>query len=68
MAYGISALIEQRQAGGETLPAEEAPAAGEAEAPAEAVAEAAPAEEAASPEPVEASGEAQAEPAEEASE
>ena len=25
MAYGISALIEQRQAGGETLPAEETP-------------------------------------------
>jgi large subunit ribosomal protein L10 len=80
MAYGMSALIEQRQAGGETLPAEEAPAAEEAEAPAEteaeapaeAVAEAAPAEEAAAPEPVEAAGEAQAEPeaaaAEEASE
>jgi len=62
MAYGISALIEQRQAGGETLPAEEAPAAEEAEAPAEAVAEAAPAEEAAAPEPVEGAGEAQAEP------
>jgi large subunit ribosomal protein L10 len=62
MAYGMSALIEQRQAGGETLPAEEAPAAEEAEAPAEAVAEAAPAEEAAAPEPVEGAGEAQAEP------
>jgi large subunit ribosomal protein L10 len=62
MAYGISALIEQRQAGGETLPAEEAPAAEEAEAPAEAVAEAAPAEEAAAPEPVKGAGEAQAEP------
>jgi large subunit ribosomal protein L10 len=61
MAYGISALIEQRQAGGETLPAEEAPAE-EAVAPAEAVAEAAPAEEAAAPEPVEAAGEAEAEP------
>jgi large subunit ribosomal protein L10 len=56
MAYGISALIEQRQAGGEALPAEEVP----------------PAEEATASEPVEAAGEAQAEseaaPAEEASE
>ena len=64
MAYGISALIEQRQAGGEALPAEEAPA------PAEA---AAPAEDAAAPEPVESAGEAEAAPeaaapAEEASE
>ena len=57
MAYGLSALIEQRQAGGEALPAEEA---------------AAPAEEAAAVEPAEAAGEAPAEPeaaaAEEASE
>jgi len=64
MAYGISALIEQRQAGGEALPTEEAPA------PAEA---AAPAEDAAAPEPVESAGEAEAAPeaaapAEEASE
>jgi large subunit ribosomal protein L10 len=42
MAYGISALIEQREAGGETMPAEEAPSAEEAAAPAEA--EAVPAE------------------------
>src|SRR5271168_3938490 len=42
MAYGISALIEQRQEGGETLPAEEAAASGEAAAPAEG--DAAPAE------------------------
>jgi len=81
MAYGLSALIEQRQAGGEALPAEEAaaPAEAEAEAPAEAEAEApaeaeaeAPAEEAAAVEPAEAAGEAPAEPeaaaAEEASE
>jgi large subunit ribosomal protein L10 len=73
MAYGLSALIEQRQAGGEALPAEEAPAPAEAEAEAPAEAEAeAPAEEAAAVEPVEAAGEAQAEPeaaaAEEASE
>jgi large subunit ribosomal protein L10 len=72
MAYGISALIEQRQAGGETLPAEAA-ASSEAEAAALSEAEAAaPAEEAAAPEPVEAAGEAPAEPeaaaAEEASE
>jgi large subunit ribosomal protein L10 len=73
MAYGLSALIEQRQAGGEALPAEEAaaPAEAEAEAPAEAEAEA-PAEEAAAVEPAEAAGEAPAEPeaaaAEEASE
>jgi large subunit ribosomal protein L10 len=55
MAYGLSALIEQRQAGGETLPAEDAedaasaPAEGEAAASEDAVAapadaEAAPAE------------------------
>jgi large subunit ribosomal protein L10 len=36
MAYGISALIEQREAGGETLPTEEAPSTEEAAAPAEA--------------------------------
>jgi large subunit ribosomal protein L10 len=82
MAYGLSALIEQRQAGGETLPAEEAasteeaPSTEEAAAPAEAeaapadtAAEAAPAEDA----PVEAAVEADAAPeaaapAEEASE
>ncbi len=34
MAYGLSALIEQRQAGGETLPDEEATAPADAEAPA----------------------------------
>jgi large subunit ribosomal protein L10 len=78
MAYGISALIEQREAGGETLPpaedasepaeAEAAPAEAEAEAaPAEGEAEAAPAEaapaaEAAAPEPVESAGEAEVEP------
>jgi large subunit ribosomal protein L10 len=56
MAYGISALIEQREAGGETLPAE-----AEA-APAEAEAEAAPAAEAAAPEPVESAGATEAEP------
>jgi large subunit ribosomal protein L10 len=38
MAYGISALIEQRQEGGETLPAEDAPAAEEAAASEEAAA------------------------------
>ncbi len=56
MAYGLSALIEQREAGGETLPAEEtaAPAA-------EAEAETAPTDEAAAPEPVESAGEAPAE-------
>jgi len=69
MAYGISALIEQREAAGETLPAAptEAPPAAEtaeaavetAEAP-EPTAEAAPAEEAAAAEPVEAAGEAEA--------
>ena len=54
MAYGISALIEQREAGGETLPpgADEAPSAKEAAAPAE------PAEDA----PVEAAAEAEAAP------
>ena len=65
MAYGLSALIEQRQAGGEALPAEEAAAPAEAEAEAHA-------EEAAAVEPAEAAGEAPAEPeaaaAEEASE
>jgi large subunit ribosomal protein L10 len=70
MAYGISALIEQRQAGGETLPTEEAAeaeaapaetaaAADEAAAPAEEAA--APADEAAASEPVESAGEAPAE-------
>jgi large subunit ribosomal protein L10 len=39
MAYGISALIEQREAGGETLPAAEAPSTEEAAVPAEAPAE-----------------------------
>ena len=75
MAYGLSALIDQRQAGGEALPAEESSPSEEpspseeSAAPAEAVAEAeAPAEEAApaeaqaeAAEPVEAAGEAQAE-------
>jgi large subunit ribosomal protein L10 len=65
MAYGLSALIEQRQAAGEALPAEEA-------APAETDA-AAPAEEAAAAAAPEPAGEAPAEPeaaapAEEASE
>jgi large subunit ribosomal protein L10 len=47
MAYGLSALVQQREAGGETLPAEEvpsteeAPSTGEAAAPAEAPADAA---------------------------
>src|SRR5580692_1163554 len=66
MAYGLSALVEQRQAGGETLPAEE-PATEEAAAPAETDAapaetdEAAPGEaETAAAEPVEAAGEAEA--------
>jgi large subunit ribosomal protein L10 len=68
MAYGISALIEQREAGGETLPAEEAPSADEAvaesdAAPAEAVADAAPAEAPPAEEaPVEAAVEAEADP------
>jgi large subunit ribosomal protein L10 len=66
MAYGISALIEQREAAGETLPAATAEAAEptpEAAEPAaeaaEPTAEAAPADEAAAPEPVEAAGEAE---------
>jgi large subunit ribosomal protein L10 len=60
MAYGISALIEQREAGGETLPAGEAPSPEDPADPAEAVAEAdaAPVEEA----PVEAAAEAEAAP------
>jgi large subunit ribosomal protein L10 len=64
MAYGISALIEQRQADGETLPAEEAPpteeapSTEEAAAPVEAEADVAPAE---AP-PVEAAAEAEAAP------
>jgi large subunit ribosomal protein L10 len=58
MAYGISALIEQRQAGGETSPDEEAPPAEEAAAPSEAEADVAPAEAA----PVEAAAEAEAAP------
>jgi large subunit ribosomal protein L10 len=73
MAYGLSALIEQREADGETLPAAEAeaaapaeaeaaPAEAEAAAPAEAEAEAAPAAEAAAPEPVESAGTTEAEP------
>ena len=71
MAYGISALIEQRQAGGETLPAEEIAEAAPAETDAAADEAAAPAEEAAASEPVESAGEAPAEaeaaaPAEEA--
>jgi large subunit ribosomal protein L10 len=81
MAYGISALIEQRQAGGETLPAEDAPAedasSEDAAAPEAAAAEApagdaaAPAEEAAAAEPADAAAEAPADaeaaaPAEEA--
>jgi large subunit ribosomal protein L10 len=70
LAYGISALVEQRQAGGEMLPAEVAdvpaepeggpPAEAAAEAPAEP--EAAPAEDAAPAEPAEAAGETAAEP------
>jgi large subunit ribosomal protein L10 len=54
LAYGLSALIDQRQAAGETMPAPEAP-----EAPAEATAPEAPAEataEDATPPPAEASG------------
>ena len=66
MAYGISALIEQREAGGETLPAEEA-ATGEAPAAesdaAPAATEPAATEEAATEEaPVEAAAEAEAAP------
>ena len=61
MAYGISALIEQRQAGGETLPAAEAEAEtpAEAEAPPDTAAEARPAEPAAEA-PAEAAPEAEA--------
>jgi large subunit ribosomal protein L10 len=59
MAYGISALIEQREAGGETLPAEAAPSTEEAAAPAETDADAAPVEEEA---PVEAAAETEAAP------
>jgi large subunit ribosomal protein L10 len=77
MAYGISALIEQRQEGGETLPAEDeaaapeapdtAPAetvetAAEAEAEAEAESEAAPTETASEDAPVEAAAETEAAP------
>jgi len=55
LAYGISALIEQREAGGETLPtaapeAEAAPEAAAEEAPVEAAAEEAPVAEADAPE------------------
>jgi large subunit ribosomal protein L10 len=57
LAYGISALIEQREAGEETAAAEPAPAPAEEGAPP--AAEAAPAEEAAGTEPAEA---AKAEP------
>ncbi len=72
LAYGISALIQQREEGGETLPTESAPAeeaaaaapAEEAAAPTEEAAEptaaAAPAEEPAVVEPVEAAGETEA--------
>ena len=71
MAYGISALIEQRQEGGETLPADGEAAAPEAPdtAPAEstetasaAEAEAAPAETASEDVPVEAAAETEAAP------
>jgi large subunit ribosomal protein L10 len=83
LAYGLSALVEQRQAGGEVLPAEEAPSTEEAAAPAEAEAPsdgeapadagAASEEAAAVAEPVQAAAEAEAAPeaaapAEEASE
>jgi len=67
MAYGISALIEQREAAGETLPAAEAasePA--EAEAPAPTEAEAAPAEAEAAAPPADAEAQAEAAPAAEA--
>ena len=60
MAYGLSALIEQREAGGETLPAATAEAAEPTVEAAEPTAEAAPADEAAAPEPVEAAVEAEA--------
>jgi large subunit ribosomal protein L10 len=65
MAYGLSALIEQRQAAGETVPAEDAAPAAEAAEPAPdaAPAEDAPAEDAAAAsEPVEAAAEAEAAP------
>ena len=80
MAYGLSALIEQRQAGGETLPAEEAasteeaaPAGAEAEAAPADTDAAAPAEDAAAVEPAEPAAQAEgapeaAAPAEDASE
>jgi len=57
MAYGISALLEQREAGGETLPAAEIPSA-EAEGAPSTEEAATPPEEA----PVEAAGEAEAAP------
>jgi large subunit ribosomal protein L10 len=59
MAYGLSALVEQRQAGGETLPAEEVAAPAEDQAAPADTEAAAPAEEAA---------QAEAEPAETAAE
>ncbi len=72
LAYGISALVEQRQAGGETLPAEAAdapaeahdaaPAEAAAETPAEGSADAAPADEVAATPNVEAAAETEAEP------
>ena len=66
MAYGISALIEQREAGGETLPpaADEAPSTEEAAARAEPAEAEAPAEGAvpADDAPVEAAAEAEAAP------
>jgi large subunit ribosomal protein L10 len=63
MAYGISALIEQREAGGETLPAAEAPSTEEAPSPEEAaVAAEAPAE----PDAVPAATAAETAPAEDA--
>jgi large subunit ribosomal protein L10 len=70
LAYGLSALIEQREAGGETLPAPEAPAAEAEESAAavtEAPAEAEPAEaEPAVAAPAEAETVAEAAPAEDA--
>ena len=63
MAYGISALIEERQAAGETLPAEPAEPAATGAEPAEASDEAAPSAEAAPPAEAEASAELAAEPA-----
>jgi large subunit ribosomal protein L10 len=68
MAYGLSALVEQRQAGGETLPAEDAPVADEPateEAAAPAATDAAPAEtDEAAPTEAEAATTAEAAPAE----